>query len=884
MSRRSVLIAAVAVMACALIHVAAARAADRAGADAPQVWWEAEAPSETNFPAPKAEPGPGGSILSEDRWIGADPGWTETPFLEYEIEVPQDADYRFFVRKFWKHGPFRWRFDGQQWGHVGDDPCLLDQEPIRRFWNASWVKAGDVALTERRHTLRIEVTENAKPAYFDCFFLTAGAFFPMGENKPTDELPEPPEGWFNLNDYSTLLAPSPIDLRGLNEEVAGANGFIEVEGEDFVQNGKPIRFLAVNGSREVSRMPKEMMDTLAAFLARKGVNLMRYHSPFFHRSGPHAGEVIEEDLDNLFYLIAALKREGIFTHLSIYFPVWFKPGESGRFAGYDANQSPFALNFFNEDFQRMENSWWRALLTRHNPYLGRPLRDDPCVMGVEILNEDSFFFWTFGYEKVPEEQMALLEAQFGDWLEAKYGSVEQAFETWGAPHERDDAAEKRAGFVPLWEMVDQNRTQRERDTARFLAETQKRYFDEKYGFLREEIGFKGVICGSNWRTANTAILGALDKWTQSGCDFYDHHGYYPGWGQRQEDGTRLFAPKSLSAWDMAPGSEGRAFSLPFLDSTIAGKPGMVSEYAWMGRNPARAEMPLIVGSLASQSGLDAMCLFALSSSPAWLPTTKHNWPVLTPGSIALFPGKALVFRKGLVAETEPQSVVTVNVEDMKDLGGNGFTDPSSNDANRANEGRDRSRQSVELACFAFGKVATNFSETGPNDVRKPELAAFHDPDKGELRSATGQIHWPYRRGIFTVRAPQTQGVSGYLRKGGRVELPDMTVESEMRIGVVWAVAMDNRPLARSRKILLQVMSESKNHDLKTEGDVKKKVVDEGQSPIQVREMQGTVRFLRPDADRLNVTALDINGCPEGRAGTADEIELQPATIYYLIEP
>jgi hypothetical protein len=257
--------------------------------------------------------------------------------------------------------------------------------------------------------------------------------------------------------------------------------------------------------------------------------------------------------------------------------------------------------------------------------------------------------------------------------------------------------------------------------------------------------------------------------------------------------------------------------------------------------------------------------------------------VLTPTSIAMFPGKALVFRRGLVRETAPQSTVTVNVRDMMGLAGNGFTDPSAGDANRAGEGRDTSRQGLGMEHFAYGKVAADFSDREPSAVKRPDPATFHDAEKGELVGANGEIRWLYKRGVFTVCAPQTQAVSGYLGRAGRVELPDLAVESAMPFGVVWAVAMDGRPLAESRKILLQVMSQEQNYGFRAEGDVRRRVLDMGQAPIQIRNLEGVVRFARPDAARLRVTALDINGCPEGAAGTAEALTLRPATLYYLIE-
>lgn len=104
---------------------------------------------------------------------------------------------------------------------------------------------------------------------------------------------------------------------------------------------------------------------------------------------------------------------------------------------------------------------------------------------------------------------------------------------------------------------------------------------------------------------------------------------------------------------------------------------------------------------------------------------------------------------------------------------------------------------------------------------------------------------------------------------------------------VTVAAPDTTPpvtvVGQEQKILLQVMSEERNHGFATEGAPQQKILDLGRTPIMVRQLSGEVRFKRADAGRLRVTALDVNGCPKGAAGTADRIVFQPDTIYYLIE-
>jgi hypothetical protein len=101
-----------------------------------------------------------------------------------------------------------------------------------------------------------------------------------------------------------------------------------------------------------------------------------------------------------------------------------------------------------------------------------------------------------------------------------------------------------------------------------------------------------------------------------------------------------------------------------------------------------------------------------------------------------------------------------------------------------------------------------------------------------------------------------------------------------------AVALDEKPLASSRKILLQVMSEERASGFATQAvdAATKRITDIGHDPWQIKELKGTVEFTRADAGRLKVTALDFSGHKDGSTGSAREIKLRPTTLYYVIEP
>src|SRR5262249_15768187 len=163
------------------------------------------------------------------------------------------------------------------------------------------------------------------------------------------------------------------------------------------------------------------------------------HDGYFDEKGEVNPAAVQHALD----IVEALKAEGIYSYFSIYFPLWLKPKAGTAWLdGYDGTKHPFAALFFNKDFQKQYHSSWNAFLLTPTPRTGKRLSDEPAVAGVEILNEDSYFFWTFNATNLPEVQLQILETQFGAWLTKRYGSLDRAFQTWkGTKVTRDNPAQ-----------------------------------------------------------------------------------------------------------------------------------------------------------------------------------------------------------------------------------------------------------------------------------------------------------------------------------------------------------------------------------------------------------------------------------------------------------
>jgi hypothetical protein len=873
----------------------------------PFIWWEAEKPMNTNFPASDRHSfvpanATEAAVLSEGRWVGIEGKRADTLFLEYQVNVNNPGSYFLYSRKFWQHGPFRWRWDGQPWQQVGHNPYLMDRVGMRQFVEVNWVSLGKVDLTTGVHRFRIELTENDGAAAFDCFVLTQAPLQPQGKLRPNQQYEVNILDGFLFNPGVDFFAASPIDLRSLNESQAGENGFIQVKGENFIhaKTGQPERFWAVNVGMESIQMDAVTLKSMARFLAKRGVNMVRLHGPLWSEN---LQTISPSAIQPLFAFIAAMKNEGIYTCLSIYFPIWLNLDASNpltsQFAGY-SGQHPFALLFFNAQFQEIYEGWWRSLLTTVNPATGKTLKEDPALAMVELVNEDSYFFWTFNpYETIPQAQIEILEQQFGAWLTTKYGSLEQAQKEWTEGNKAISATVKgdhpnagRMGFLPLWQLVQQRQSQRAQDTAAFLAGNQQQFFQRAIAFLRKDLGYQGLIYASNWITADAQILGPLDKFTNTVADFMDRHGYFSGPHEGPNAAYALnpgetYEDHSALLFQSSDQKQAQDFNLPIMDIRYNGKPSTITEINWPMPNRFRADFPLLAAAYGSLQESDGFFFF-VTNRPAW-EAQLGKFEIATPAIMGQFPATAFIYRKGLIQPGETVVDVSLNIKDIFQLKGAPVAAPQNLDEFRAKDIptgqvlQTNQAQSIDPLAFLVGKVNLNFTTT-ENSARQVELSQWIDRKAKTIQSSTKQLRWDYGQGLVTVNAPQVQGATGFLQQAGDIKLRDMQIKSDLDYGTILLVALDNQPIAQSRRILLQVMSEEQNVGWKTTGSPRKTIQSVGSPPaIAVRNLSGQISLQRSDAQTLKVTALDFNGYPTTQLGNAAHFSLQPNRLYYLIE-
>jgi hypothetical protein len=721
-------------------------------------------------------------------------------------------------------------------------------------------------VRHENHRLEARATRTACRILFAVLLLGAARFASADE-----------KGWFAFDPPPVDLADSPIDLRSLNEKAAGDGGFIGVSGGRFVHRntGEPLRFWAVNGPPDEMKDP-ELLQQLARMLAKRGVNQIRIHAGYFDENG----NVDPARVKRAQAVVAAMKSAGIYTDFSTYYILFMQPRPGTSWLpGYDGKQNPFAALFFYPPLQEKYRSWWKGLLLTPDAS-GHRLIDDPAVSSLEMCNEDSYFFWTFGADHLPDPELKILEAQFGDWAKAKYGTLPLALAHWRHLRvDRDDPDEGRLGFRPLWNMFNE-RTVRDQDTAAFLVESERKFYADTYAFLRS-IGFKGVITASNWITASPKFFDPLERYVYTVGDYLDRHGYFDcdekgdgsEWSMRN---GHTFIDRDALRFDPAEPGKPPAFSNPVMSIHFDDKPSTISETMFNRPNRYRSEMPLYNACYGALQGNDGTVFFALDGS-TWSVKPGYfmqPWTVMTPGIMGQFPAAALIFRKGLVRTPPPVASVNLKLADLLDLQGTPLPQSASGDE----------PDCIDPLVHYVGPTAVRITEDG-GPTRMVVLNYFINRAHSTVRSINGDLSLDFGKGVMTIRAPAAQGASGALAAAGKIDLPDVSISSPLQLGNIVITALDGKPINESSRMLLQVMSEEKAADFQTEsaGDGRLRIVNIGHDPWLVKELAGEIHFKRPDAAGLRATPLDFNGVPNGSPQPAADLHLDPHTVYYLIE-
>ncbi|MHC4743150.1 MAG: carbohydrate-binding protein, partial [Planctomycetota bacterium] len=729
--------------------------------------------------------------LSAGEWLSHFAGG-KPPSARYEFSVTVAGSYQFWIRANSVAGPrLSYQLDDSAFVEVDFSAATeniniaSDGKPDMRF--ISWINAGKLNLSAGPHTITFKFhSRNNNHGAIDCFVLTQAPFMPRGALKPGERTGKANSGFFAWEpDIDPFTSEALIDLRYLNEEIAGQSGRVKATGNNFaLGNGKSVKFWAANIGGLIHRLDHQSHIYLARHLAKRGVNLVRIHGGIYSQRGP---AVNMDHLDDLHHFVYALKQQGIYAKISFYFPAWFRLDDWHKQGG----KWPFMLLFFDPDMQKIYFNWADKLLRTPNPYTKLPLGKDPAVAMLEIQNEDSHFFWTFGEKNAPPERWDTLKIQYAAWLKSKYGSLEKTFEAWQTkPTPEDDLANNKLQLLGAWSMTRDGikaapkSRKRVGDQVRFLTENMRSFYQSAIARFRD-YGYTGLVSCGNWRTADPSILGPLEQYCYTAGDVIDHHGYFDH-GHKGEAASYSVRPGHTFTSQSALTLE-NANPIPYVE--IDGHPNIISEIGWPMPNMYRAEWPFLTAAYGSLNGLDAICHFAIGSAD-W-DKSVGKFPTNTPVVLGSFFATALIYRHQYVAEAPAVVQDNLNVEDLLDLqGSNVYVGPALDQlrAEQIPSGRTgKIRTEVNPAIFYAGRVSRSFT-AAPADSKTADLTKYINHDKKAITSVTNQLFLDYAAGLATVNTPKAQGAAGFLGQKGVIKLSDVDISMKNDYGTVLVVA------------------------------------------------------------------------------------------------
>lgn len=711
-----------------------------------------------------------------------------------------------------------------------------------------------------------------------------------------------------------------LDLRGLNEAVAGQSGFVRsTPGGDFaLGNGKPARFWAVDEYVQ-DQDNDAMLAHKARWLAKRGVNMVRVHTQIASDdANSQVTGVNQKAIGRVWRLVAAMKKEGIYTTISPYWGIHVKAQAGWNIAGMSGQEMP-AVVFYDPTLQRGYKAWLRALYGQPVPQLGgRTLAQEPAVGIIQLQNEDSLLFWTIQGLKGP--QLTEFDTLYGAWLAKKYGTLDKAAAAWGGDkpgagdfqdNQGDDFANGKAGIYIVWMMTGDGAKQvtpgsykakRLADQTAFMTETMRQFNAQMAGYLHSDLGCKQLVNAGNWRPADPIRLMDAERVSYLPTDVMGVNRYFTGAHEGPDTG-----------WAIRPGDKFTNASvtldprgMPTNVKQPVGYPFIIPETEWVAPNGYQSEGPFLTAAYESLTGVDISYFFADGDVAEWQPPFADlswhpptgKWSIATPMQLGQFPAAALMYRQGYIQRGKPVVHEERALDDVWQRRSPLVAEEGGYDPNRdAGDLPPRSavKTGVDPLAFLVGPVEVKYGGD-PAKSSVENLAPYIDTANKIIKSDTGQIRLNYGAGLCIVNAPQAQGATGFLSKAGPIALRDVVLRSGNDYATVSVVSLDGLPIRTSKKLLVQVGTMARPTGWQDKdatwasADGKqtttgKQVVATGQNPWQI--VNADVGLTVSNAGLKTATLLDANGeaaqtVPAKSVGGKFTLTLPANTLYAIL--
>lgn len=370
--------------------------------------------------------------------------------------------------------------------------------------------------------------------------------------------------------------------------------------------------------------------------------------------------------------------------------------------------------------------------------------------------------------------------------------------------------------------------QRSRDYLEFLADVEKNYYKEMVKFIRNTLGVRRPITGTQANYGGLLSQKNMDDL----MDYLDIHFYW--------DHPHFNRDKQTDWWirnEPMVNHPARGIIAAIARGRVKGKPFTISEYSPNHTNQYSQEGYLLAAAYAALQDIDGIIVFTYNAAggnfvPPSQPVQLRGWYDLAGEYRAqsLMHMAANIFRRADVSSAHSLIQVPVDSSSRIDpfIKGHSLRNIQAvlEDPNYIQDKNGRSfdvRVGLESRIELVHKVDRKLEEKSIGFPAVPGPSYISD---------TKELIWEHRanhRSFFTLDTPQTKAITGYI--GRDFSLGGISIKGvggSKQFGTVSVTSTDGKPIFDSRELLVTSVGSGRNRDtrfLPNRGGVRLCVVD-----------------------------------------------------------
>ena len=712
---------------------------------------------------------------------------------------------------------------------------ILCGRNVSNFWNPRWIPEAEIAWTAKNKSAKIglyatpislaggTVRKLRFTSYGKSVWMIVGAT--LSDCPPALEKEYPVVITANKDRIPVSTEPrltkkgSAIDFSFLMDAPAGKYGFVKAVGDHFEfekRPGEKVRFFGINYQNVPGTDRDDIRRSLDEYAAT-GYNLIRIHHFDNHmvdKETKNSLNMKADIFDRLDFFLAEAAKRGIYLTLDLFTSRGIFPNEIEGFPVPPSGNEYKALLFVNEAAMQNFEEYARRLMNHVNPYTGRAWKEEPSIVGISLVNEDTMYSMSINFS--PRVHKLYME-KFNEWCKEKGRKI--------TPFNKN--AE--------WD--------------RFLSESYITGWNRMKA-LCKEIGIRQPLTDQNFCNFYSVVL------HRNMYDYADSH-FYVWHPTAVGNGSPFRVPLRFISTSVIPETDG---FFPLLPARLLNKPYWISEWDFCSANRFNVEGSFLVGAYSAAQDCTTLLRFC---SRDGFGTQNHKRipmiffdgtnPMLNLGERAA----SLLFLRGDVAVSKARYPILINNEMQADeqkyyprkserLALLGKTGTVITEAPAA-EFTDGAETVLDLRAGASGNGKT---VTQADFIQKMNL------DRDEFTNDTKELQLNRKTGSFKAVTPRSE--SFVTPAGSRLKGKFMEVQNGKTFSAYFIAAVDKQELASSKRLVLFHLTYCQNTDQRYRNQSLEIVESWGKLPTLAERGTGKVTLFR-DLTGFKVYALKFSG-------------------------